>query len=124
MPVKAWDTQEDFEAGTLTNLVATGGTLAISEGFNEGTWRSEWYHDDTWARHSRVRLTNVVPDGCNVALRFRSNTTADDETAWSEWVDGILSDDSIIFDLDTWYENNPGAAIGKYIQFEVRLRGE
>lgn len=124
MPAKTWTSQSDFETGTLSNVVATGGTLALSPGSSSGYWESEIYEAVGWAEHRKFIITSTQPEGTVVNFKFRQSDDSSSMGSWSDPIDGTDENGKIVFDMATYLQANPPAVEGKYVQFRVYLYAE
>lgn len=124
MPKKTWTTQEEFEAGTLTDLVATGGTLALAEGENEGSWESEVYEAAAWAGHRKFRIAASQPEGTDVLFQFRTSSNPAALGDYTDPLDGLDADGNITFNLHLYLLEHEEITPGQYIQFKITLYGE
>lgn len=128
MPGKTWTSEADFDTGTYSNVVGTGGTLALSPGYTTGYWQSPIYEAAAWDEWRRFTLTNTIPEGCSILFQFRSGATsgACGSAAWSDYMppQGPDVNGEIYYDLTQYFLNNPSPAPGGFIQFRVHLFGE
>jgi hypothetical protein len=119
-----WDTWTWTGADTAT----TPGQVDIAEGSLVAVGTSPAYQATAWAANGwRVfTLAGVRPTGTIYYLRFRTATTEAgiSEATWSEYVNGVNADGSILFDLMTFCLNNPTFNVGPWIQLEVTLRAD
>lgn len=127
MPIKLWTTEADFNDFDLTTCEADpAGKVIVSAGETEGVAISPVYEALNWQGWNRVRATFEQPDGTGALIQFRSGATAEDCAGadWSEYFDAADDNGVVMLAVGAYYENNPLADVGAFIQFRVTLQNE
>lgn len=130
MATKTWTSADDFATWTWTgaDLATTPGQVDIAAGSLVAVGTSPAYEAASWAASGwRVfSLTGVRPAGTIYYLRFRTATTEAGITGatWSEYINGITADGSILFDMATFCLNNAAFNVGPWIELELTLRAD
>jgi len=127
MPAKTWTSEAEFDTGTYSDTIGTGGALALS-GATVGYWESPIYEAASWDDWRQFLLSATIPEGCSVLFQFKTGATsgACDGASYGDYMPPQGSDASgnIRFDLNAYYLNNPSPAPGGFIQARVHLFGE
>jgi hypothetical protein len=125
MASKTWTSQGDFEGLTLSHIdtTTTPGSAQVEAGYTSGTITCPAYEAVDWTHWTVYRVPGTRPAGTIYYFRFKTATTEGGlaGASWSEYLNGVDENGTIIFDLRTWTRNNTAWAVGPWIEWELTL---
>lgn len=128
--VKLWSSQADWETFSWTDgdTTTVPGSVTIAAGKTRAVGVSPVYEAVNWAAGywRAFVVEGTRPAGTTYYLRFRVGATAGacSTATYSEYLNGIDSAGSILFNLRQWVLNNAAWNLGPYIQVELTLESD
>lgn len=126
MATKTWTSQSDWQewdwdAGA--DLDTSPGDVMVAAGHDTAVGTSPVFEATDWTGWRVFKVEGSRPAGTIYYLRFRTGETQGGcaSADWSEYIDGVDADGTIVFDLRTWCRNNEAFEVGPWIQFELTL---